>query len=116
VVGIYREVKELYNIVGLVLVILAEDEMKVKSRVAWDATADNFIGFFGVKDNHHCVTNFKPVVGIGYSGYNNILEAFSSYRIAGFARVIIVNPLHEKLPKLTLAVYCTCNCFDSNWI
>ena len=31
VAGIYREAKELYNIVGLVLVIMAKDEMKVKS-------------------------------------------------------------------------------------
>ena len=41
------------------------------------------------------------------------MEAFGNYQIAGFARVIIVNLLHTKLPKLTLVVCCTCNCFDA---
>jgi len=26
------------------------------------------------------------------------------------------NPLHVKLPRLVLAVSCTCNCFDSMWV
>jgi hypothetical protein len=25
-----------------------------------------------------------------------------------------VNPLHDKLSKLVLVVWCTCNCFDAN--
>ena len=48
--------------------------------------------------------------------YNSILDSFAKNQIVGFARVIIVNPLHERSPKLTLFVYCTCNCFDAQWI
>jgi len=36
VVEIYKEAKQVHNIGGPILVILAEDETKVKSRVSWD--------------------------------------------------------------------------------
>jgi hypothetical protein len=36
--------------------------------------------------------------------------------IGAFACVIIVNPLHVKLPRLVLSLSCTCNCFDSEWV
>ena len=63
-----------------------------------------------------CVTNFKPIVGVGESDYNSVLDSFARSWIVGFARVIIVKPLHEKLPKLTLVVCRTCNCFDAQWV
>ena len=48
--------------------------------------------------------------------YNNILESFANNWITSFARVLIVNLSHKKLPKLILVVCCTCNCFDVLWI
>jgi hypothetical protein len=33
-----------------------------------------------------------------------------------FAHVIVVNPLHVKLPRLVLSLSCTCNCFDLEWV
>jgi len=62
------------------------------------------------------VINFSHVIRIGEVGYNNVLEAFKNNKIASFARVVIVNPLHEKLPRLVLVVCCTCNCFNVNWV
>jgi len=62
------------------------------------------------------VSGFKEVVGNGEAGYNNIVDAFRTDKIGGFARVLVVNPLHEKLPRLVLVVTCTCNCFDSGWV
>ncbi len=93
---------------------MAKDETKVKFRVSWDSRSDNLIGFCGAKENHCCVTNFSPVIGIGEVGYNNVLEAFTNNKIASFAKVTIVNPLHEKLPRLVLIV--CCNCFNANWV
>lgn len=29
---------------------------------------------------------------------------------------MVVNPLHDKLPRLVLVACCTCNCFKSAWI
>jgi hypothetical protein len=92
---------------------LAEDETKVKSRVAWDSSADHLTGFCGPKAVHKCEPQFKLVVGVGEQGYNNILDAFGTFTIVGFVRFIIVSPLHDKLPRLTLVVCCTCNCFDA---
>jgi hypothetical protein len=65
---------------------------------------DNLIGNCGAKENHCCVTNFRLVIGIGEVRYNNVLEAFTNNKIASFAQVMIVNPLHEKLPRLVFVV------------
>jgi hypothetical protein len=63
-----------------------------------------------------CLSTFKPVVDTGQMGYKNIVDAFQNYIIGSFVRVIVVNPLHEKLPRLVLVVSCTCNCFDAGWV
>jgi hypothetical protein len=97
-------------------VILAEDETKVKSRVAWDSKGDHLISFYGPKLQRRCIFHFRPIIGTGEVGYNNIMEAFGNYQIAGFSRVIIVNPLHTKLPRVILVVCCTYNCFNFAWV
>jgi hypothetical protein len=115
VAKIYKEAKQVHNIGGPILVILAKDKTKVKFRVSWDSRSDNLTGFCGAKENHCCVTNFSLVIGIGEIWYNNVLEAFTNNKIASFAKVMIVNPLHEKLSRLGFVVCCTCNCFNVNW-
>jgi hypothetical protein len=62
------------------------------------------------------VSSYKVVVGDGELGYNKIVDAFRNDKIGGFARVVMVSPLHEKLPRLVLCVCCSCNCFDSVWV
>jgi hypothetical protein len=109
-----QKVKKVHNIGGIVLFILVEDETKVRFKIAWGSRGDHLINFCGAKFDHHCVTNFNIVVGIAKVEYNKILKAFTNYTIASFARVIIVNPLHDKLSKLILVVCCTYNCFDTN--
>ena len=66
--------------------------------------------------HHVCISKFKTVVGFGEEGYNQILNSFRNNKKGGFARVIIVNPLHDKMPKLVLVACCNCNCFDSAWV
>jgi hypothetical protein len=116
VADIYKKTMVSHGIEGHVPVILAEDETKVKSRITWEPKFDTLAGFCVQKDNHLCIGNFKPIVGIGEAGYNKIMDSFASNRLGGFARVIVVNPLHEKLPRLVLSVSCTCNCFDAKWV
>jgi hypothetical protein len=77
---------------------------------------ENFINFCGVKVDHHCASNFLHVVGIEEVGYNIILKAFTNNTIASFDKVLIVNPLYDKLLKLVFVVCSTCNCFDANWL
>ena len=116
VAEIYREAKVTHGVEGPVPVILAEDETKVRSRITWDARSDGLVGFCGEKDSHVCKSSFKPTVGNGEDGYSCIVDSFRLNDKGSFARVIMVNPLHDKLPRLVLAVSCTCNRFNSDWV
>ena len=111
---IYREAKANHGVEGPVPVISAEDETKIKARISWDARSDGLVGFCGVKENHVCISTFKPHVGNGESGYAAIVDSFQQNDKGSFARVIMVNPLHALLPRLVLVVSCTCNRFNSD--
>ena len=63
-----------------------------------------------------CDSNYKQVVGSGEEGYNKIVDSFCTNRVGAFARVVMVNPLHQSLPRLVLVVMCTCNYFDAPWV
>jgi hypothetical protein len=56
IANIYREAKETHGITGLVPVILAEDETKVKMRIAWEAKTDRLVRFCGPKAGLSIVT------------------------------------------------------------
>ena len=45
-----------------------------------------------------------------------ILDSFRNNKVGGFIRVIVVNPMHDKLPCLVLVACCIYNCFDSSWV
>ena len=116
VAQIYHDAKVAHNIVGPVPVILVEDETKMKGRVAWEPRSDTLAGFCGPSENHICISGFRPIVGSGEEGYQQLLDSFSNNRAGSFARIIVVNPLHKKLPRLVLVACCTCNCFNSAWV
>ena len=63
-----------------------------------------------------CVSNYKQVVGAGDEGYNKIVDCFCINRVGAFARIVMINPLHQSLPRLVLVVRCTCNFFDAPWV
>jgi hypothetical protein len=44
------------------------------------------------------------------------MDAFSTDKVGGSARVIMVCPLYLNLLHLILSVTCTCGCFDSAWV
>ena len=73
----------------------------MKSRIGWDSKGDFLIGFCGPhkENDYKCVTDFQPIVGIEESSYNVFLDAYLGNTIGSFARVIIMNTLHEKLSK-----------------
>jgi hypothetical protein len=87
--------------------ILAENETKVKSRVAYEQNSNTIVGFCGPIANHTCITTYKPVVGCSNDGYNKMLEFFRSDKFGGFARVVVVCPLHTSLLHLVLVVCAT---------
>ena len=112
----FSDAKAAHGISGAVPVILVEDETKVRGRVSWEARSDTLLGFCGHTENHKCITDYKPTIGVSEVGYNKVIDSFRLDRVGGFARVIVVNPLHDKLPRLVLAACCTCGCFDSGWV
>ena len=104
VAKICRDAKAAHGISRPVSIILVEDETRARSRISYEQRFDTLTGFCGPKDTHMCISNYKLVVGNGKEGYNKILECFCSDKASGFARVVIVNPFHDKLPKLVLCV------------
>ena len=114
--NIYRDAKHAHGIDGPIPLILAKDKTKVMSRIAWETSSDVLVGFCGAKERHCCVSSFKPIVGSGQTGYEAIVDTFYLSKKGSFARVTMVNHLHDKLPRLVLVVSYTYNCFDSTWI
>ncbi|KAL3678263.1 hypothetical protein R1sor_021219 [Riccia sorocarpa] len=108
--------KAQHGITGDVQVMLAEDETRIKPRVRWESRRDSLIGFCGEKDPHTCSLGTELQVGSGEQGYNRIVESFQRNVIGAYARVIIVNPLHEKLPRLVICATVTCNSFTAAWV
>ncbi|KAL2609573.1 hypothetical protein R1flu_028146 [Riccia fluitans] len=82
----------------------------------WEARRDTLIGFCGDKDNHVCKMGLEVEVGSGESGYSKIVESFEQKIQGSYARVVIVNPLHEKLPRLIVYAFVTCNSFTASWV
>ena len=116
IANIYSAAKVAHGISGPIPVILAEDETKVRGRVSWESRWDTMVGFCGPKDSHTCIPHYKPTVGVGEAGYNKMVDSFRLDKVGGFARVIVVSPMHDKLPRLVLVACCTCGCFDSSWV
>lgn len=84
--------------------------------VRWEANYDTLIGFCGKIEDHVCSFGLEVKVGDGDEGYHNIVNTFEGYSKGMYARVVIVNPLHEGLPKLALCAIPTCNKFNADWV
>ena len=97
---VYKDLKENCGIDGPVLAEASEDEL-------W--------GFCGSNDGHMCSSDHVVKVGTGEDGYHNIKEAFQNNKIASYARVIMINPLHWDLPALVALLTPTCNTFDHTY-
>ena len=52
----------------------------------------------------------------GDQGHNTIVNAFNEYKIGSFARAIILNLLHPKLPRIPVLIMPTCNRFDHEFV
>ena len=105
-----------HGLQALIPMLLVEDKTKIKARLCWEHRLDALIGFCRPKEDHICIPTFKVVVGEGELKYNRILDAFAADKVGGFARVIMICLLHDKLPRLVLTVTCTYRCFYSNWV
>ena len=76
-----------------------------------------YIGVFcDKKEEHKCQSHFLVTFGEGTVGYEIIIDSFKNCGIGHYARVVIANHLHEKIPHLVVDVHPTCNMFDANFV
>lgn len=63
-------------------------------------------------DNHQCPDHFTVKVGNGEEGSNAIISAYKC-KIGSHARAILLNSLHQNLPRVAILFMPTCNKFDT---
>lgn len=71
------------------------------------------LDFVAVQKTMNVHMALEVVVGEGVEGYDKIVSTFEQYSKGMYARVSIVNPLHECMPKLALSKISTCNKFTT---
>ena len=105
------------NIKGDVLVETAEDETVIIGKCEWDVRRDEGWGWCGREgDDHCCNPAFVHAVGDGEEAYAQFVEAFQNNGVAGFARVILINPVHQDMPPLVVLLQAVCSKFDHQMV
>ena len=80
----------------------AEDETVIIGKCEWDRPRDEVWGWCGPeKENHECDPAFVHVIGDDPQAYQRLVNAYRLNRLAGFANVVMVNPIHKDLPHLS---------------
>ena len=102
---------------GKVPVEISEDETAIIGKITYHQATDELIGFCGPDGpGHQCVADFRIFVGDGVAGFNTIVQAFENNKIGTYARALIINPMHKRLPRLPILQHATCNKFDSEFV
>ena len=110
---IYSSIKSNKMIKGDVLVQTAEDETVIIGKCEWDIHRDEGWEWCGKeRDDHVCDPTFVHNVGSDDNAYARLVDAFNQNRVAGFARVIMLNPIHKDLPPFVILLQAVCNKFD----
>lgn len=112
IVEVYTKIKMRNGMEAPLPCFLAEDETYVKRTVRWSPKHDTLLGFCGKQIDHICIPGLEIKAGEDEQVFKNITEAFEQYVIGHQARCIMVNPMHEKFPKLCLVAISTCGKFD----
>ena len=116
---VYRAIKEQKGITGPVLYERAEDDTTVPGASEFNQRLDSLIGFCGRRTReghpHVCDPNCSIVIGEGEDAYQIIEDAHADYQLAGYIRVVVINPLHKELPRLTVVLHAHCNRMTRAW-
>ena len=114
---LYALLKKKHGIDGPVMYELSEDETTVPGASQYNQRLDSIVGFCGkAGENHQCKQNCSILIQDSETAYEKIADAWATKQLAGHLRIMVVNPLHPKLPSLTVVAHATCNCFDAVWI
>ena len=113
-IELYEKFMKKHNISNRVPVLTAEDETAIKAVVSYGQEFDELIGFCGAKladGTHECLLDKRIVIGDDEHSYDRLVKAFQENQVGGYARVILLNPLHPNLPRVVLWLTPTCNRF-----
>ena len=61
--------------------------------------------------SHKCLFDKRIVIGDDENSYDRMVKAFQEHQVGGYARAILLNPLHPNLPRVVLWLTPTCNRF-----
>lgn len=113
---LYKNAKEMMSLSTIpVLYIKAEDDTAIIPRPEYKLDTDEVWGFCGRKGSDHIYEeSFIVNVGDDNGAYQRLLDAFQNCQVATHARVIMINPLHRKLPRVVLLLQANCNRFTHN--
>eukprot|EP00966_Prymnesium_polylepis_P336083 7391409-Prymnesium_polylepis.2 len=117
VAAIYEKMKADLTIQGPVLYELSEDETTVPTASQYNERRDSLVGSCGKRgEGHVCDPNLSIILGDGDNLFSVLEQHHKEQQLAGYLRLVVVNPLHEKLPPLAVVAHATCNRFTSEWI
>ena len=107
---LYRNAKYMMSISTTpVPYIKAEDKTAIIPRPDYKWDTDEVWGFCEKKGPRHiCEESFVVKVGDDDGAYQCLFEAFQNCQVATHARVIMINPLHLKLPRVVLLLQANC--------
>ena len=113
---ILKEAKKAHKIYVPVPCITAEDETRIIERVEYNQILDEAWGFCGERQDksHKCQENFSVFIGNDNESYHRIAAAFENNKKAGYLRLVMINPINRKLPRLAIMMQGTCNTFTSD--
>ena len=94
----------------VVMVEMSEDESGILGRIEYWRERDSIYGSCGWKSpGHKCDDHFHPVIG---DSWDRLVAIMKNAVVASYVRVIMLNPLCDWLPPMTVHMNATCNKFD----
>ena len=94
----------------MVMVELSEDESGILPKVEYWREKDSILGSCGIRSaTHKCNDEFHPVIG---NSWDRLVDIISKAVPSPYLRIIMLNPLVDWLPAMTVLANATCNKFD----
>ena len=116
IVSLYKSCKIRIQESRKVPYLKAEDETAIEARLTYDEKLDCVWGYCRPLDHRECEEDFVIFVGNEEDAYERLVEAMNTSKLANYARVIMINPIHERLPRIVLHLQANCNCFTHNTV
>ena len=115
---IYEGMMALLGIAGPVPYEVEEDATHINGRYAYSQRDDSPVGTCGgLSASHQCDANHNHApLGSGTDAYLRIVRFALEEKRAFHLRVVVIVPLHPKLPALPVVVHPTCLAFGTGWV